>query len=138
MDIYSQIKKWIGKITVILIMVVFPFIMHDKLNDVTITRYRFFIAVAALGFVCMLVITVFFCIGSFDKIMDWFLMTALCLVLGQIMNWCEKIFPLNPRELDGAAMYMKSSKTMVVGIVFCVCYVAIIYFQDGIRKYFSQ
>ena len=48
-------RYYIGKITVILMMVLFPFVMTDKLNNVTKTRYVFFVIIALVaGLQCLL------------------------------------------------------------------------------------
>ena len=48
-NIYENVRYYIGKITVILMMVLFPFVMTDKLNNVTKTRYVFFVIIALVG-----------------------------------------------------------------------------------------
>lgn len=52
---YEKISYALEKIIVYQMFIVFPVIMHDKLNDVTKTRYLFFTVVAFAGFAVMLV-----------------------------------------------------------------------------------
>ena len=47
-NIYVNVGYYIGKFTVILMMVLFPFVMTDKLNNVTKTRYLFFVFIALI------------------------------------------------------------------------------------------
>ena len=54
-NIYENVRYYIGKITVILMMVLFPFVMTDKLNNVTKTRYVFFVIIALVGWIAMLI-----------------------------------------------------------------------------------
>lgn len=59
-NIYENVRYYIGKITVILMMVLFPFVMTDKLNNVTKTRYVFFVIIALVGWIAMLINEVVF------------------------------------------------------------------------------
>lgn len=54
-NIYENVRYYIGKITVILMMVLFPFVMTDKLNNVTKTRYVFFVIIALVGWIAMII-----------------------------------------------------------------------------------
>ena len=44
----------------ILMMVLFPFVMTDKLNNVTKARYVFFVIIALVGWIAMLINEVVF------------------------------------------------------------------------------
>ena len=59
-NIYENVRYYIGKITVILMMVLFPFVMTDKLNNVTKTRYVFFVIISLVGWIAMLINEVVF------------------------------------------------------------------------------
>lgn len=64
MKVYERIKWIVGKMAVILIMVVFPFVIHDKLYDVTLTRYRYFLMVTFFLFIVMVVNEIVNCIKN--------------------------------------------------------------------------
>lgn len=51
---YDNIKYFIGKAAVYLILLVYPFVMKNKLFGLTATRYNFFTAVSFICFFCML------------------------------------------------------------------------------------
>lgn len=55
MEVQKTIRRWIGKANVYMILVLFPFILTDKLNNVTKTRYLFFIATAFFFFAMMVI-----------------------------------------------------------------------------------
>lgn len=55
MEVQKTIRRWIGKANVYMILVLFPFILTDKLNNVTRTRYLFFIATTFFFFALMVI-----------------------------------------------------------------------------------
>lgn len=57
MEITDKINYVLGKTVVYMLLIIYPFVMHNKLNDVTLTRFFFFIIVS---YACFLVL----CINS--------------------------------------------------------------------------
>ena len=53
--VYLNVKKIIGKVVVIFMLGIFPFITHDALYDITITRYNIFLTVVIIAFLLMIV-----------------------------------------------------------------------------------
>ena len=45
MEITDKINYVLGKTVVYMLLIIYPFVMHNKLNDVTLTRFFFFIIV---------------------------------------------------------------------------------------------
>ena len=50
MEITDKINYVLGKTVVYMLLIIYPFVMHNKLNDVTLTRFFFFIIVSYVGF----------------------------------------------------------------------------------------
>ncbi len=55
MEITERINYIVGKIVVYMMILVYPFVMHNKLNDVTLTRFLFFVIVSYISFIVMVV-----------------------------------------------------------------------------------
>lgn len=53
MEITEKINYVLGKIVVYMLLIVYPFVMHNKLNDVTLTRFFFFIIVSYVSFIVL-------------------------------------------------------------------------------------
>lgn len=53
MNIFEKINYMTGKIVVYLLLIVYTFVMHNKLNDVTLTRFFFFIIISYISFLIM-------------------------------------------------------------------------------------
>ena len=53
MEITDKINYVLGKTVVYMLLIIYPFVMHNKLNDVTLTRFFFFIIVSYVGFLVL-------------------------------------------------------------------------------------
>ena len=53
MEITDKINYVLGKTVVYMLLIIYPFVMHNKLNDVTLTRFFFFIIVSYAGFLVL-------------------------------------------------------------------------------------
>ena len=53
MEITDKINYVLGKTVVYMLLIIYPFVMHNKLNDVTLTRFFFFIIVSYVVFLVL-------------------------------------------------------------------------------------
>ena len=49
MEITDKINYVLGKTVVYMLLIIYPFVMNKKINDVTLTRFLFIIIVSYVG-----------------------------------------------------------------------------------------